>query len=186
MESEWYEVYNILEFIQQEVLANSYERPVFEKNLNSFLERELSGYRSINGSIVPIASEHEKVAIEAAFSTSYQSVNEHIVKALGFLGKKPEPDYPNSIKESVSAVESACKLISGEKGDLDKALAILSGKGLHPAMKGAFSKLYGYASDADGIRHAMLDKDSASGFSEAKYMLVTCSAFVNYLIDKTR
>lgn len=54
---------------------------------------------------------------------------------------------------------------------------------LHKALKTGFSSLYGYASDAEGIRHAMLDESKLS-FSDAKYMLVSCSAFVNYLIGK--
>ena len=47
----------------------------------------------------------------------------------------------------------------------------------------AFVAIYGYTSDADGIRHAMID-DSKCDFEDAKYMLVSCSAFVNYLIMK--
>jgi len=39
-------------------------------------------------------------------------------------------------------------------------------------------------SDADGIRHALLD-ESKLGYDEAKFMLVSCSAFVNYLLSKT-
>jgi len=44
-------------------------------------------------------------------------------------------------------------------------------------------KLYGYTSDEDGIRHAILN-DPELGFAEAKFMVVSCSAFVNYLIAK--
>ena len=52
---------------------------------------------------------------------------------------------------------------------------------IHPAMKGAFEKLYGYTSDANGIRHANGLGEGDSTFEEAKYMLISCSAFVNYL-----
>lgn len=48
-------------------------------------------------------------------------------------------------------------------------------------MKGAFEKLYGYTSDANGIRHANGLGEGDSTFEEAKYMLICCSAFVNYL-----
>jgi hypothetical protein len=54
---------------------------------------------------------------------------------------------------------------------------------LHPALRDAFSKLYGYTSNADGIRHAMMDETTLS-FSDAKFMLVTCSAFINYVLGK--
>lgn len=54
---------------------------------------------------------------------------------------------------------------------------------MHPALREAFQKLYGYTSDADGIRHALL-KDSNLDFEDAKFMLVSCSAFINYLKSK--
>jgi hypothetical protein len=56
---------------------------------------------------------------------------------------------------------------------------------LHPALKESFNKLYGYTSDADGIRHAMLEESSLSS-EDAKYMLVACSGFINYLIVKAQ
>jgi hypothetical protein len=43
--------------------------------------------------------------------------------------------------------------------------------------------MYGYTSDAQGIRHALMDEPNLS-FEDAKFMLVSCSAFVNYLIAK--
>ena len=52
---------------------------------------------------------------------------------------------------------------------------------LHPALKQAFLKLYAYTSDANGIRHANGIGEGNSSFIEAKYMLVSCSAFINYL-----
>ncbi len=50
-------------------------------------------------------------------------------------------------------------------------------------MKEAFSRLYGYTSDEGGIRHAM-QEDAKCDFDDAKYMLVTCSAFVSFLVAK--
>ena len=52
---------------------------------------------------------------------------------------------------------------------------------IHPSLKLAFEKIYAYTSDKDGIRHDF-GKDSYVDFEEAKYMLVSCSAFMNYLI----
>jgi hypothetical protein len=102
------------------------------------------------------------------------------------FSQKPKPDFRNSIKESISAVESAAKLISGlPGGGLDAALETLRQQiTIHPALKQGFLKLYGYTSDADGIRHSLLEVGSNAGFDEAKYMLVACSAFTNYLISK--
>ena len=49
-------------------------------------------------------------------------------------------------------------------------------------MKNAFISLYGYTSDKSGIRHNN-GVDENTTFEEAKYMLVSCSAFLNYLIQ---
>ena len=87
----------------------------------------------------------------------------------------------NSIKESISTVESMCQIITGNNNaSLGKALEKLKGK-IHPALNTAFEKLYGYASNSNGIRHANGLGEGDSTFEEAKYMLVSCSAFVNYL-----
>jgi hypothetical protein len=112
-------------------------------------------------------------------------VSSHMTQALALLGQKPEPDYRNSIKESINAVESAAKFIDGSKGSgLRGALNRLARSvQLHPAMQEAFLKLYGYTSNEDGIRHALLDAPNV-GYDEAKFMLVACSAFANFLIGR--
>jgi len=58
-----------------------------------------------------------------------------------------------------------------------------NGVHIHTALENAFSALYGYTSDENGIRHGGIDFKNAP-VEDAKYMLVSCSAFVNYLIEK--
>ncbi len=105
--------------------------------------------------------------------------------ALTLLSKKPKPDYRNSIKESISSIESLVKQITGkEDGGLAQALSILDKKvKFHGAFKSGLLNFYGYTSDEGGIRHAILEEKDI-GFDEAKYMLVSCSALVNFLIAK--
>jgi hypothetical protein len=154
--------------------------------VNSILEEELSAY---NGHLAPISSASEVVAIDealrAARSNGLLGVVTHIDSALSLLGRKPDPDYRNAVKESISAVESAGRQIAGEEGELKKALLALGKKGakLHGALREGFLNLYGYTSDGDGIRHAIMDEPTV-GFDEAKYMLVTCSAFATFLMSK--
>jgi hypothetical protein len=192
MQSDWYEPYNIVQFVYTEIPA-ARSSIAFKEELRRVLERELSGYRMINSELVPISDKQEIDSIREAMSepasAGLEGASEHIRKALSLLGRKPEPDYTNSIKESISAVESVCKTLSGEKaGGIDKALAKLATKtSLHPALKEAFSKLYAYTSDESGIRHAILaSEDKDIGFAEAKFMLVVCSAFVNFALEKAR
>ena len=120
--------------------------------------------------------------------TPLDAVNIHLATVLELLSDRKSPDYRNSIKESISAVETLCKLITGNaSATLGNALDLIEREGkvkIHPALKQAFDKLYGYASSADGIRHGML-KESDLLFEDAKFFLVACSGFVNYLLAKS-
>lgn len=183
---QWYEVYDFIEFIPHNY-ADKKVNSKFMDFCNSILERELSAYRFVGGKIAQITSEEEVSGIEEALEISkpYKAVNTHLKRALDLLADRESPDYRNSIKEAISAVESICNLITGEKkAALEPALKKIEDRvGLHPALGKAFSSLYGYTSDAEGIRHALLDEPNLS-FEDAKFMLVSCSAFVNYLITK--
>lgn len=156
--------------------------------INLILEQEKAGYRILDGRFVNITSEEELVEISSASNSPYESVNTHFKKALVLYSDRKNPDYENSIKESISAVEAMCCTITGATGSqatLGNTLKKLEDKGLviHGAMKSGFEKMYGYTSDADGIRHGGIDFTNAPA-EDAKYMLVSCSAFVNYLVEK--
>ena len=199
----WYEVYDLTEFIvhnhviitrvpsgyRDEYIYHPVHQSDLIKSVNSLLEKELSGYRFVSGILTPISEKIEVEEIENAINQSRQKnllgTHEHIRTALQLLGRKPTPDYRNAIKESISAIESIAKQISGSGSQgLEGALTELSKHiEIHGALKSGFIKLYGYSSDEDGIRHAILDQPNI-GFTEAKYMIVSCSAFVNFLIAK--
>ena len=179
---DWFEVYDILEFIFQ-----IKKGPKMLRDLNSILERELAGYRFLKGKFVPVTDKQEIEALEIALSDGpYDGVQAHLNQALEHLSRRENPDYRNSIKESISALESMTRIITGkEKATLGDALNDLEKNGrLHPALKRSFSALYGYTSDEGGIRHAMLEKPDI-GVNDAKYFLISCSAFINYLKTKT-
>lgn len=152
------------------------------------MEREMSGYRLVDGLVTPITSDVEVAAVESGANVrgEFEPAGEHIRRALELLADRQAPDYRNSIKESISAVESAARTVAGGKrGGLSTALSHLEQRlPLHPALKAAFVKLYAYTSDEDGIRHALLD-DSDLSQEDALFMLVACSAFTNYLKTKS-
>lgn len=182
----WYEIYDFIEFIANNYSNNSVNQEFIEY-CNSVLETELSAYRFVDNIIVPITSEVEISEIEEALDASkpLKAVNTHLRTSLDLLADKKNPDYRNSIKESISAIESICKIITHDKkATLGQTLTEIESKvELHPALKKAFSNLYGYTSDEQGIRHALMD-ESKLDFEDAKFMLVSCSAFINYLITK--
>lgn len=158
---------------------------IFQKRFNDLFEREYVGYRFITGKIVPITDKIEMQEIEKAVQTPFEGARAQLQKALGFLSDREHPDYKNCVKESISAVESVCKVLANDpKAELGKALKSLIANGLniHGSLKSAILALYGYASDEGGIRHAELETESTVTFEEAKFMMVTCSAIVNYLV----
>ncbi len=191
----WYEVYDFVEFIvdyhEKMIQYSQHRRHQLENIFNILFERELSGYRFISGILAPISNPAETTeiaaAIEATARVGMEGAHLHLQTALTLIGKKPEPDYRNSIKEAISAVESISKQLSGSTAQgLSGALDELSKHvEIHGALKAGFIKLYGYTSDESGVRHAILEQPNV-GFSEAKYMIVSCSSFVNYLIAKAQ
>ena len=181
----WYDVYNLVEFLGGELKEPLRQKYISESN--EILKEEMSGYRFISGCISPITGEQEIAAIEKALASpdSLRPVREHLKQALVHLSDRANPDYRNSIKESISAVEALSRIISGlSNATLGPALkAVDTTTKLHPSLKDGFLKIYGYTSNSDGIRHAMLDEPDLD-LEDALFMLVSCSAFVNYLVVK--
>ena len=193
----WHEVYDLLEFIARnhpdtEAMApKDLDRVVrlstltcFVEATNRVLEEEQAGYRLIDSIITPIITEVEIKEIEDALN-SPGPASENTEKALKHLSDREQPDYENSIKESLSAVESIANLITGEKhSSLGKALPQIEkklGHELHSAKRQALLKLYGWASDE--ARHGLLEESNLTQ-EDARFALVVCSAFVNYLKTK--
>ena len=164
------------------VVSRGYE---YEK-VNSLFEKEYVGYRFVNGEIVSITDKTEISEIEQACKREFDGCKIHIQKAVAFLADREVKDYKNCVKESISAVESICKVITqNEHATLGDALKELEKKrGLKGPLKVAFEKLYSYTNDKGGVRHADGLFVSEVSFEEAKFMLVSCSAFVNYLISE--
>ncbi len=116
---EWYEVYDLMEFV--EGIRSSFYSGSKAKEFNEVLAAELSAYRFVEGKLVPISSEQDNRAIEQAIaqtSDRYSPTSEHLKQAVALLARKPIPDYRNSIKESISAVEAICAVITGDSSSL--------------------------------------------------------------------
>lgn len=183
---DWNEVYDFVEFV-----GNNYEQYQFKENFiqncNHLLEKEMSAYKFVDGVITRITEQQEINEIEQAIETSAGPVNTHLRRSLELLSDRNSPDYRNSIKESILGVESLVSItLKEEKGTLGQLLKKLESEiGLHPALKTAFSNLYGYTSDEGGIRHKLTEAENID-FNDAKFMLVVCSAFINFVQGKTQ
>lgn len=179
----WFEVYDFIEFV-----ATNYRRYQFKERFidgcNSVLEKEVSAYRFVGDTISRITEQQEVEEIEQALEIARGPVQTHLRRALELLSNRETPDYRNSVKESISAVECLVGAVVGEKGTLGQLIKKLEDEiELHPALQSAFRSLYGYTSDAGGIRHALLEAENV-GFEDAKFFLVVCSAFINFVEEK--
>jgi hypothetical protein len=110
----WYEVYDFIEFLIQDH-ATFIDAKAIEF-LNRVLETENAAYRIVGVEIVEITDTNEIKAIEDALSHPDAPVREHIRTALAMLSDRSKPDYRNSIKEAISAVEATCRLVTGMEG----------------------------------------------------------------------
>jgi hypothetical protein len=173
----WYEVYDHVEFFAH---YSKETIPIF----NGILEQEFSAYRIIQGKVCPITDGNELESVESAMAhvDRFAPVANHIKTAVQLMSDRNQPDYRNSIKESISAVESAGKiLMCNQNAELGKILGLLEAKGkINGALKKGFGAIYGWTCDQHGIRHGMTDEPNISQ-ADAKLFLIMCSAFTNYL-----
>ena len=162
----------------------SNSKEIFIKKINNVFFEENVNYKIVSGIITDLVGSEEVKSLDDTINNSNKVVSGHFQKAIELLYKSK--DYENSIKESITAVEAMCQIITGNnKAILSDGLKKLK-KEIHPALKIAFEKLYAYTSDANGIRHANGIGEGNSSFSEARYMLISCSAFVNYLNENSK
>lgn len=188
---EWFDALDLIESVVKyldkfQTAKSAGVHEAVAEAFNISFERYLVGYRFIGNEITPVSATSEVEAVEEALeqTQSLTGARHALERAIDLLSDRQNPDYPNSIKESISAVEAVVKKITNA-GTLGAGLGKLEKAGLriHPALKEAWSKMYGWTSDDNGIRHAGIEAAEADQ-ALAKYMLISCSAFVSYLIEE--
>jgi len=183
LEREWYEVYDLLEFLASE--TPDYYQTLIDV-VNAILENNRAGYRIVAGEVVDITDETELQAIrDTAAQPAASPVRQHIEKAVQLFADRDNPQYANSIKEAISAVEAAARDVSGKPsatlGDALDLIAKQPTSSVHPALLKGWKGIYGFTCDSGGIRHADYQGSVQATPELAHYFLVTCSAMVNLL-----
>jgi len=115
------------------------------------------------------------------------NARKHYDKALQFFRHPSKPDYENTVKEAVCAVEAAGKsLFSSAKaatlGDLTKWLSSTTDVAVPKALVQTITGIYAYRSGGDGVGHG----GSAGGAATAEvaeYVLGVCACQIIYLVD---
>lgn len=184
------EFYDFLEAMASDQIESVYRergerrRDQFVKRCNSVLEQEKTCFRFISNLLTPITNEEEMAEVRNAGATD--EAGSHIRRAIELYRDRTNPDYRNSVKESISAVEATYRRLNGtEHQRIGTAIAEMDKEGLHlpESLKNGFTAIYGWTNGKDGIRHPLMARARAVTEAEARLMLVMCSAYVNYLLS---
>lgn len=187
----WYKVYELFEFVFRNIAdGHTYQYLEFQDYVNTKLRENNSAYTLSGNKFIPITNQAEinelKQTQRSAENHGLTGIQEHLNSAIELLSQKPKPDFRNSIKESISMVEAISRIIEPKENTLGKALNKLDkNQKISGTLKAGFEKLYAYTNDKNGIRHALMD-DQTVDFEDAKFFLIACSSFTNYLIEKAR
>lgn len=181
--------YDFLEVMAGTYVASTYPEgddrtDQFVKRCNFVLKQEKACFRFISNLVTPITNEEEMAEVEKAAATD--EAGSHIQRAIELYRDKNNPDYRNSVKESISAVEATYRRLTGnEHKDIGTAIVEMEKEGMHlpKSLKNGFTAIYGWTSGEDGIRHAQTEGARSVTEAEARLMLVMCSAYVNYLLS---
>ncbi|MEW9523660.1 hypothetical protein MRBLRH8O_001463 [Agrobacterium radiobacter] len=176
-------------FIQY-VLRDNRCPPFIRKAVPVILTMHRAAYRVVDGdTIAPFATEEEGATAQRALdelkAAGMDGARSHLRNAMTNLTAGA---WADSVRESIHSVESVARTIASGTKTLGPALTVIENKlGMHTALKSGFGSIYGFTSDAGGIRHALLEKGDADVDEvDAMFMIGACSAFVTYLIQKKR
>ncbi len=177
-------------------LFNLVEFFVRHRGCSGELKRELayafvttrSAYRIFdNKYISAIGTEEQAAAFERAIAdaeaTNATAARKQLIAAGVALRNA---DWAGCVRESIHAVEAMAVGLAADTDTLGAALKVLEQRGhLHGSLKAAFGSLYGYSSNEEGVRHALVFDDEAQvDEADALFMLGACASFVSYLLAR--
>lgn len=135
---------------------------------------------------VPLHTRQLIDTVEEMLTPNHISVLNQFKKAKIFLYDQQPPDYLNSVKESVSAVEGIARVACNEpKKTLSDLIPKLRQEHLsHPAMGKILEAIYAVRSDEPGAAHAA-HKTSSFKHTDAEFILNVSSAVIIYLMRQS-
>ncbi len=175
-------VFDLIEFILSCSLRDN-----FSETINTLFLEQRVWYSIIVNQIVPIISPIEIKSIESAIQDSWLAgVNTHMIAALKYFSDRDAPDFRNSTKESIFAVEAVSKAVAWGStfGDALKELKNNSQYStIDLLIYESINKIYAYTNSPNyWIRHATGTESKKVTQNDALFMLVTCSAIINLLV----
>jgi hypothetical protein len=198
---EWYQFYDFVEIVAMKVkekeidynaafdssrfesfLFPSYRQKVNELFSQHKIQWKLNEAGKLETSL-PKDLETRVSAIDSALQDKFEPARVHYSKARSFI-LSPSKDPENSIKESVSAVESVCKTIYPNCATLGDSLkAMKKEKLISPMLITVFEKFYAYTNAEPAVRHGS-DKMSGVDEMDAELALHMSAAFIRTIIAR--
>jgi len=184
--------YNIVFDLVQFILRNTSDeshyprvRTIFRQNMLAY---DIIDIPPVGPTIVPNASPEEGETIRRAFADlatgPFDGARSHLRQAAGFIDAG---NAPKAVTEAMHSIESVVRVIAPNRNFNQALVSLNASSPMHPALKDALTKLYGYTSDEKGIRHPLLESDVAKvQMPEAVFMYGVCAAFVTYLVARAR
>ncbi len=186
MDNEWFKIFDLFEFIIEKSRSTT-----LPDKMNEILKKGNSIYRfstELMG-FTNIENEADKQNIDEVLKITkgrFEGSHAAMKKALHFFSDRNNPDFHNAIKESISAVESLVKAITGStEKNLEKQLGKISDNySLQSDIKTIILRLWGYRSNVNGIGHA-INGDLPENISRAEtlFIISSCSAIISYLVS---
>lgn len=188
---EWYEVYDVIEAIDEELRSSSLlmidGQPAamyFEVDLNKYFRRRGFGWQINHGLIEARGAEEFEHTLNEARQELSQSgrttASNEIHEAIHDLSRRPHPDVTGAIQHSLAALECIARDVTGDSQATLGAI-LRRHPGLVPApLDQALEKLWGFASEQG--RH--LREGRVPGYEEAEVSVQVSSAVARYLSKK--
>ncbi|MDW5562569.1 MAG: hypothetical protein SA339_05015 [Methanomassiliicoccus sp.] len=183
---DWDLAYEFCQFVVENYDSETKTRE-FVGLCNDVLETEKSGYRFIDNTLTDIISSEDIKEIEKALNCPADPVRELFNKSLREYSDRNAPDYPNSIKDSISAVESLCKTIAGDGSKtLGQALPTVTKKlGIDTVLMASIEKIWAFRNTKEGVGHGSTESINVTP-GEARLCIITCSAWINFLNERSQ
>ena len=191
LDGEWHRVITFAEHVLRiDACPDELQRALhkaFDDSPIAYFVKEVDGMATVMPRISRETGEATRQAIGTLEASGMSGAGAHLRDAAEHMNAG---QYADSIADSIGAIESvACNIDPGANRSLGPALDSLENAGIlrHGALKEAFKKLYGYASDEPGVRHALVFESKADvGLDEAIFMFGACASFAAYLAQKHR
>lgn len=200
---EWYQFYDAVEIIGELIKSNehiysdiwgsndfeSFMYDSYRQKINDlFSEHKVQWKLSESGRLESSLPKDLEVRVQQTdnlLKDQFEPARTHYAKARYYI-LSPSTDPENSIKESVSAVESVCKAMYPNTATLGDALkSMRTEKIISPMLITVFEKFYAYTNAEPAIRHGS-DKESKVIEYDAELALHMSAAFIRTIIQRRR